>query len=137
MFIYLSLNSRAEKGSQKSRGLDRTLDNRVFQGSGIKRVARGPVTAVVQAVHIPRSFHDTRPPTSPFIILCASKLSVTLSDCLSVGKREMQNFRVGKDLLTDRHHINIYVASFCYVPGMTLDVAEANRSKSLPCPKCS
>ena len=44
---------------------------------------------------------------------------VTLSDCLSVGKREMQNFRVGKDLLTDRHHINIYVAGPFYVPGMT------------------
>ena len=94
-------------------------------------------SAAVQAVHTPRSFHDTRPPTSPLIILCASKLSVTLSDCLSVGKREMQNFRVGKDLLTDRHHINIYVAGPFYVPGMTLDVVEANRSKSLPCPKCS
>ena len=91
-------------------------------------VAHGPVAAVVQPVHTPRYFHYTRTSSSPLIILCESKLSITLSYCFSMGKREMQNFRVGKDLFTDRHHINIYLAIPYYVPGITLDVLEANIS---------
>lgn len=41
----------------------------------------------------------------------------------------MQNFGAGKDLSTDRHHINIYLASPYPVLDITLDVVEANVSK--------
>lgn len=49
-----------------------------------------------------------------------------------MGKRETQNFRVGKDSFTGIHCIKIDLASPYDVPGITLGILEANRSKSLP-----
>lgn len=45
----------------------------------------------------------------------------------------MQNFTVGKNSFTDIYHINIYLANPCDVPDVTLDVVEANVTKSFPC----
>ena len=99
-------------------------------------MARGPIAIVMSCILRTKLFPTSRPPTSLLIILCESELSLTLSSCLSIEKREMQNFRVGKNSFTDIYHINMCLANPCDVPGITkLDVVEADLTKSFPCLK--
>lgn len=49
-----------------------------------------------------------------------------------MGKREKQNFRVGKDSFTDVHCINIYLASSYSMPGITLGIEETDMISHFP-----